>query len=330
MIKNTLIAISILLVGCTPADTPPPGPPEPLTLAYTLQPESALIHIALDRDYFKQEGLEIKPQQHSFGKAALQAVIEGKADLATAAETPIMLSILNGKPLAIISTIVTTGENNAVIGRRDSGINSAKDLKGKRIGYTAGTTGDFFLHALLNANGLAREQVTLINLKPDDMLAALQNGQISATSTWNYPLQHIKQTLGNNAIAFVDREVYTQTFNVVASPSYTKANPEAIKRFLRALLKAEKFLTENQAEAQAIKARVTQTELATVRALWSGFQHRVQLQPTLLFTLEDQARWAIKSQLTRQTEVPNYLDHIRADYLLALKPDVVRISQFAP
>lgn len=325
MPKYIAIIISILVIGCTPADIPPPGPPQPLTLAYTLQPENTLIHIALDKGYFQQEGLAIQPQVHSFGKSALQAVIDGQADLATAAETPIMFNVLGGKPLAILGTIVTSNENNAVIARRDAGIDNVRDLKGKRIGYTAGTTGDFYLHALLNVNGLTRAQITLVNLHPSDMLNALQTKQIDATATWNYPLQHIRQALGSNAVMFIDREIYTETFNITALQPYTDAHTETIKRFLQALLKAEKFLVESKTEAEAISARVTQTDLRMVRSVWPSFQHRLQLQPTLLYSLEDQSRWAVKNQLSQQTEIPNFLDYIQMGHLHALKPSAVQV-----
>jgi hypothetical protein len=45
----------------------------------------------------------------------------------------------------------------------------------------------------------------------------------------------------------------------------------------------------------------------------------------LLITLEDEARWAIKNNLTSATEVPNYLDYIYFDALDEVKPEAVGI-----
>ncbi len=50
--------------------------------------------------------------------------------------------------------------NNAIVARKDSGISAPGDLKGKRIGYTPGTTSDFFLDSMLTASALRDRQST--------------------------------------------------------------------------------------------------------------------------------------------------------------------------
>ena len=45
------------------------------------------MHIALNMGYLAQEGLDVTAQPHAFGKLALEAVIEGQADLATVGDT---------------------------------------------------------------------------------------------------------------------------------------------------------------------------------------------------------------------------------------------------
>jgi NitT/TauT family transport system substrate-binding protein len=62
-----------------------------------------------------------------------------------------------------------------------------------------------------------------------------------------------------------------------------------------------------------------------MNALWDDFVFEISLEPSLLVTLEDEARWAIKNRLTDATEVPNYLDYIYFDALEAVKPTVVGI-----
>ena len=57
------------------------------------------------KDYFTKEGLDVQPLLHTYGKAALQAVIENKADFATVAETPAMFSILEGNKIFVIANI---------------------------------------------------------------------------------------------------------------------------------------------------------------------------------------------------------------------------------
>jgi hypothetical protein len=55
------------------------------------------------------------------------------------------------------------------------------------------------------------------------------------------------------------------------------------------------------------------------------FSPRVYLDQGLLLTMEDQARWLIRSKLRHQTQVPNDLDYIQTEALLKVNPKAVRL-----
>jgi len=292
-------------------------------VACTTQPQSTLVHVAAAKGYFARERLEVQSRNYTYGKAALQALLEGQADFATVAETPIMFNILKGETFLVIATIEASTLNNAVVGRKDAGIAGAADLKGKRIGYTPGTTSDFFLDSLLTTQGLTRRAITPVALKPEAMLAAIQAGQVDAVCTWNYPLAQIKRQLGPNGTTLFDRDIYTETFNLAASAAMVEQRPETVRAFLRALVQAERFVAEHPREAQAIVAAATSTEPATVREVWDAFNYRVRLDQTLLITLEDETRWAIRNRLTDRTAMPDYRACIHLDSLRQVRPEAV-------
>jgi len=58
----------------------PVGPPEKITIAYSTTPDSALAQVAQAQGYYLQEGLDVIPQKHPYGKIVLDAVLEGKVD----------------------------------------------------------------------------------------------------------------------------------------------------------------------------------------------------------------------------------------------------------
>ena len=58
---------------------------------------------------------------------------------------------------------------------------------------------------------------------------------------------------------------------------------------------------------------------------WQEGTFDLFLDQSLIATLEDQARWAIKNNLTNATKIPNYLDYIYIDALEAVKPEAVTI-----
>lgn len=298
-----------------------------ITVAYTFQPQSTLVHIAVKQGYFAAEGLAVESLLHTYGKAALQSVTEGKADFATVAETPVMFNVLKGEKIFVIANIEASTTNNAIVARKSAGIAQPADLKGKRIGFTPGTTSDFFLDSLLTVNGLTRREVLPVAVKPEEMAEAMVTNKVDAVSTWNYPLTQISRQLGPDGTIFYDREIYTETFNIAARQDFVGSNPETVKRFLRALIKAEAFVAQHPDEAQDIMAVATKIDKGLIRDLWSAFNYRVALDQTLLITLEDETRWAMKNKLTEQTTMPDYLSYIHSDSLRAVKPEAIRMGR---
>jgi NitT/TauT family transport system substrate-binding protein len=264
---------------------------------------------------------------HTYGKAALQSVIENKADFATVAETPVMFNVLKGERIFVVANIEASALNNGIVARKDAGISAPGDLKGKRIGFTPGTTSDFFLDSLLTANGLTRQEIQPVALKPEEMQAAVMSKQVDAVSAWNYPLTLINRQLGLNGTIFYDREIYTETFNIAAQQDFVQKNPEIVKRFLRALIKAEDFVAKNPDEAQTIVSAATQIDKDLIRDVWNAFNYHVALDQTLLITLEDETRWAMKNRLTDRTDMPDYLSFIHFDSLREIKPEAIKMNR---
>jgi len=314
------------LVGCHKISTQAPEKPK-ITVAYTTQPQSALIHIAIAKGYFADEGLEVQSSIHSFGKASLQTLLDNKSDFATVAETPVMFSVIKGEKIFVIANVEATTMNNAIVARKDAGINKASDLKGKRVGFTPGTTSEFFLDSMLAANIFTRKDIQAIPLKPDEMQEGITSRKVDAVCTWNFPLTQIYHLLGANGTIIFDREIYTETYNVAAQQDFVQKNPATVKAFLRALLKAESYLEKNPVEARGIMAKAANIDISLVQEIWSHFNFHVGLDQTLLITLEDETRWAIKNKLTDKTEMPDYRQYIHAESLKAIKPEAVKLNR---
>ena len=329
MLKAIATAILLYtLVSCQDSPNRQVEAPIKISVASThnSQPDSALVLIAAAKGFFTQEGLEVQFQMHTFGRSALGAVLEKKADLATVAETPVMFAVNKGEKIAIVAGIFTTNKNNAVIGRRDRGISAPADLKGKRIGYSRGTTGDFFMDSLLTVNGIERTEVVPVDLEPDLMFDAITSGNIDAASTWNPTLALLHKNIGNNAVTFFDKHIYTQTFAIVGQQDFIKNNPEAIKRCLRALIKAEQYIVDHKDESQSLVASTLKMDKDAFRDLLSGSRYHVSLDKLLVITLQDETRWAIKNRLIDDVEMPNYRNFLYVDELNSIRPGSVNLD----
>jgi len=304
----------------------PPGPPESLTIALnSTYLGSALVSIAAANGYFKAEGLEVTLQPHATGRAALDAVLAAQADLATVAETPFMFAVMKRQAVSIVATISAAARDHGVIARKDRGITTPADLKGKRVGVTRGTTGHFLLDVVLPAHGIQLREVLIADLKPQEMVDGLLSGQVDAAATWNPHLDELKKALGENGLVFFGGRGFRVTFNVAARQDFIRQRPEAMKKLVRALLRAETFAAERSEDARTVMARATRTDRAEVSAVWPDYQLQVRLDQELLTLLEDESRWAIRNGYVDRAEVPNYLGFIHPDALAAVKPAAVTI-----
>lgn len=321
-IAVVILAICASLFACT--DQKPAGPPEKVTIAYA-PTNSILAQVAQAQDYYLQEGLEATLHLQPYGKLALKEMLEGKADFAICGETPIMFAIMNGEEISIIATIQISNKDSAIIARRDKGILTPSDLKSRKIGMTSGTVSDFLLDAFLAVNGISRKEVKVVNMKADDLPDALANGELDVIATFSPFVTQAQKKLGNKGTTFYGEDIYTQTFDVVATQEYIRRNPGKVRKLLSALINAEKFAGENRVEAQKIVADLNRMDIAMIREIWAITSYSITLDQQLLLALEDESRWAIKGGLTRARKVPNYLDFIYLDGLASVKPEAVRI-----
>jgi ABC-type nitrate/sulfonate/bicarbonate transport system substrate-binding protein len=326
-IQVALAAITIVVCffACKRNDRLSPAPTEKVTIAYAATTDAVLAEVAHSRGYYREEGLEADPHLHPYGKLALEDVLKGNADFATVAETPVMFAIMRGEKISIIATIQTSSKNSSIIVRKDKGILTLKDLKGRKIATTLGTTSEFFLDAMLATHGISRNDVKVIDLMAEGIPAALANGEVDAASAFTPYVNFAQDKLGDRGITFYNEDIYIGTFNVVATQEFIRNNPGKVKKMLRALIKAEEFVKQNPDKAQKIVAGFSGMNIAIVRDIWTHTSFSVSLDQSLLLALEDETRWAINGRLTDVKKIPNYLEFIYTDGLVSVKPKAVKI-----
>lgn len=327
MLLCCAVAVAASLAGCESRPLGPKGQPIKLTVACTRQHDGALFHIAMNKGFFAEEGVSVETLAYDFGREALDSAVAGQADLATVAETPMVFEILNGKDIAVVTSIFSSNTNHGIVGRKSKGIFRPADLRGKKIGFTPRTTSDFYLDCFLTSHNMRRIDVDPVRLTPDEMYDALVSGRVDAVCTWNFPLAVIRQRLAADGVVFFDSQIHNERFLLAGTQERIRAKQEGIRRALRALLKAESFLAEQPEEAQKIIAASLNLPPDLSRSLLKEGKFTVGLDQMLLITMEDEARWAIKNRLVDGSEMPNFLTNIHFESLQAVRPEAVMIRR---
>lgn len=297
-----------------------------LRIGLSLQPSNALVMIALDQGYFRDEGIRVSVEHYVSGKRALlDGLFAGKVDLVTASDVPIVFNSFERQDFSVIATIFHVDNQNRIVARADSGIESPKDLRGKRLATQKSSAVHFFLHLFLLENGMSDHDVALSFMKAGELPESLARGEIDAFSMREPYIGQAKALLGSNAVVFAAPGLYYQSDQLVAANGLLEERPEAVRKVLRALVRSEQFVRANPKDSQEIVARSLGAGSAEIAAIWPELTPRVSLEQSLLLRLEDIARWALKRRLVEGREIPNLLDLMHLDGLEAVKPEAVTV-----
>jgi NitT/TauT family transport system substrate-binding protein len=213
-----------------------------------------------------------------------------------------------------------------MLARQDRGINVPADLKGKTVGVTAGSSGHFFLGLFMAYYQMRASDVKTMDMEPARLSQALIEGQVDAIATWEPHIYKTRKKLGDKAFLLSSGGIYRTDFYFIARKEFIRSRFEALKQFLRAIEKAEEFIRKNNKEAADIVAKRLKMEREILNETWDTFQFALFLDQSILTSLEEEARWAIRNRHTDATKVPNYLGYLYTDALKAVKPEAVLIA----
>lgn len=321
-----LFFLSIGFSGaCNNSSHPTTGQLTKLTIAEGMQPIVAPVYVADEKGFFKQQGLDVQLVPFSKGKLCLDAVIGGQTNIGTVAETPLMHIGFQNQPIVILTTMETADENIKCVARKDKGINSPVGLKGHRVGVPIGGNAEYFMDTFLKKYGLTRNDVTIVNLNPPEMVGAIVGGDIDASFSWEPHISRTLTQLGDKAILFPSSGLYRETFNIVSLKEWAENNSKTCEQLLRALHQATQFIESNKDESIAIVAKRINLEPAELAGIWNYYTFKLMLDQSLMNSMIDQAKWAIASK-TQVGPVPDYSYMFYTAPLQSIVPDAVKLD----
>jgi ABC-type nitrate/sulfonate/bicarbonate transport system substrate-binding protein len=297
-----------------------------LTFAVARTPLSLPIYVAEAEGFFANEGASVRIVDCAFGKLCLEQVIEGRAALCTVADLPIVFASFSTNRFAVLATLATNRNDAKIVTRKGNHLRSAADLRGKKVGVVLGTSSHYFLDSAALLAGIDPGSVNMVDMRTEEMSAKLKANEVDAVSVFEPYAFDAARALGDDAAVLNTKRVYTLTWNVAATKGLLEQDDRGLERLLRALDRAVRLIHGDPAKAKGIlKARLGLDD-AAIAWLWPDLVFGLALEPSLIKTMEAQARWALRSGYANGKE-PNYLRYIHEAPLGRAKPgsvDIVR------
>ena len=224
--------------------------------------------VAMEKGYFKEFKVNVDGILTSDGGGTtIRNLLGGKLSYGEAAVSAVVSAVQGGADLKIISGNVHTVAEFVWVAMPRSPVNSLKDLKGKKLGYTnPRSTSQALAVLLMEVEGLKQNEVELVRTGGFGAgLTMLEVGGVDVVPVAE-PLWSKNQ--GKYKLIAAAPDILPALSNVVGvtTGAAAKSNGEFLRGVVRARRKAVEFMYSSTKEASAIIAKAYDLEPAVAEA----------------------------------------------------------------
>ncbi len=197
----------------------------------------------------KATGYKINWRMFGGGGDVIKAMASGDVHIGEAGSSPITAAASQGQDIKLIWILDDIADAEALIVRNGSGINSAKDFKGKKIATPFVSTAHYQLMALMKVEGVDPKGVNVMNMRPPEIAAAWERGDIDGAFIWDPVLTKIK---GNGKVLATSKTIGAKGFptfdGIIVNSKWAAEHEGFVVAMVKALAKADETYRANKAK----------------------------------------------------------------------------------
>ena len=118
------------------------------------------------------------------GSEVMSAMAGGSLDMCNLGSSPLVVGYANGVPVSLVYIYKNIIDSEVLVVQNSANIKKLADLKGKKIGLPFNTSVHFSCMAMLKSAGMGPNDVTLINMRSDQIASAWTRREIDASFIW--------------------------------------------------------------------------------------------------------------------------------------------------
>lgn len=244
LITHILIALTVSLTSLSSQAA------EPLLIGYSDWPGWVAWEVAIEKDWFKEEGVDVKFEWFDY-VASMDAFAAGKLDAVGMTNgDALVLGASGAKNVMFMVTDYSDG-NDMVVAR--AGINSVEELKGKKIGIEIGFVSHLLLLDALEKVGMSESDVELVNVPTNETPQVLASGDVDAIVAWQPSSgQALTALPGSTAIA-TSKDAPGLIYDMfVASPSSYSNRKADWEKVVKVWYRVVDFVNDPKTQPEAL------------------------------------------------------------------------------
>ncbi|MDO0938848.1 aliphatic sulfonate ABC transporter substrate-binding protein [Streptomyces sp. DG2A-72] len=220
---------------------------------------ASLLAIAEKQGLWKKAGLTAEVKAFNNGPVQIQALGAGDLDYGYIGPGAVWLPASGQSKIIAINTLTYA---DRVIGQ--PGMESMKDLKGKRIGVPEGTSGDMILNIALEEAGMTDKDISKVNMDPSTIVSAFSSGQIDGAGFFYPAIDTIKQKVPD--LVEVASTKDTGDSFPTAFVAGNKVPEEKNSKVVKVLQQANDWRQDHPEETIALTAKMLEVSEAQTKA----------------------------------------------------------------
>ena len=221
--------------------------------------------------HFSPQGIEVKWVEFSSGPPMMEAMNVGSVDYGAVGDSPPVFAQAAGAAIVYAAgQPITNGQG--ILVPKDSPIRSIAELKGKRVGFTKGSSAHNIVVQTLEKAGLTYTDITPVYLTPPDAGPAFANGSIEAWAIWD-PYFAIGETKQNGRVLINAREVTKTNSFYIANRDFAKNHGAILQQIVDVTSATARWAEQHRDEVAKSLAAVTgiPLDIQTIAANRSSF-----------------------------------------------------------
>jgi ABC-type nitrate/sulfonate/bicarbonate transport system substrate-binding protein len=321
LVKIAGLAAAGLMIGLAAAS----AQQAPLKLTLFGQPSvnNDAIWMAIEKGFYKDEGIDLTYRLFPSGTTAFQAFQTGQGDIVMTGDLPSVQYFFRVKgDYRTIAVIERDAKGYVAVAGKD--IKTAKDLVGKTVATRVGSTGSWFISEYLSKNGLDPKTVTVKNLDTQVLPAALCGGEIAAFFIWQPVGSRALEICPDKAHYLTDATGYIQGYLVAGARPGWLATPEGKEiatRWLRATIKGRDVAEKDFKAVAAYAAKNLNLSEKATKEQWDTNTRPMKIDQVYYDDFCSLSRWAQGEKLT--TEKIDFSKLTDGEPLKAINPSFV-------